>query len=76
MSCRNPYKHKIQKVVDNWLNVLSVKKKLSDDQIKCMLFGICEYSPRKIQEVPFFITKYYSYKVFDFPKKLSNHLPS
>ena len=54
MTCGNPVKHKLQKVVDNWLNMLSVERELSDDQMECMQFGICDYSPRQVEEVPFF----------------------
>jgi len=54
MTCGNPIKHKLQKVVDNWLNMLSVERELSDDQMECMQFGICDYSPRQVEEVPFF----------------------
>ena len=54
MSCGNPYKNKIQKVVDNWVDMFSVERKLSDDQMECMQFGICDYAPRQVQEVPFF----------------------
>ena len=50
MSCGNPYKHKIQ----NWLDMFIVKRKLSDDQMECMQFGICDYAPRPVHEVPFF----------------------
>ena len=50
MSCGNPYQHKIQ----TWLDMFSVKRKLSDDQMECMQFGICDYAPRQVHEVPFF----------------------
>ena len=54
MTCENPFKHKFQKLVDNWLYIFSVEKKLSDDQMECMQFGICDYVPRQVDEVPFF----------------------
>ena len=50
MPCGNTYKHKIQ----NWLDMFSVKRKLSDDQMECMQFGICDYAPRQVHEFPFF----------------------
>ena len=34
MTCGNPIKHKLQKVVDNWLDMFSVEKKVSDDQME------------------------------------------
>ena len=54
MTCGNPVKHKLQKVIDNWLDMFSVERKLSDEQMECMQFGICEYAPRQVEEVPFF----------------------
>ena len=54
MTCGNPIKHKLEKVVNNWLDIFSVKKKLSDDQMECMQFGICNYAPRQVKEVTFF----------------------
>ena len=54
MTCGNPIKHKLQKVFDNWLDIFSVEKNLSDDQMECMQFGICDYAPRKVKEIPFF----------------------
>ena len=64
MTCGNPIKHKLQKVVDNLLDMFSVEKKLSDEQMECMQFGICDYAPRQVEEVPFFkllTTPDYSY---------------
>ena len=46
MSCGNPLKHKLQEVNENWLYMFSVERKLSDDQMECMQFGICDYAPR------------------------------
>ena len=54
MTCGNPIKHKLQKVFDNWLDMFSDEKTLSDAQMECMQFGICDYAPRKVEEVPFF----------------------
>ena len=54
MTCGNPVKHKLQKVIDNWLDMFSVERKLSDEQMECMQFGICDYAPRQVEEVPFF----------------------
>ena len=50
----NAIKHKIQNIFGNWLDMLSIKKQLTDDQIECMQFGICNYSLEKVGEVPFF----------------------
>ena len=54
MTYGNPIKDKVQKAVDNWLDIFSVKRKLSDEQMECMQFGICDYVPRQVEEVPFF----------------------
>ena len=54
MTCGNPIKHKLQKVLDNWLDMFLVEKKLSDDQMECMQFGICDYASRQVEEVTFF----------------------
>ncbi len=53
MTCGNPIKHKLQKVVDNWLDMFSVERKPSDKQMECMQFGICDHAPRQVEEVPF-----------------------
>ena len=54
MTCGNPIKHKIQNVFGNLLDMLSIERKLTDDQLECMQFGICDYSPRQVEKVPFF----------------------
>ena len=54
MTCGNPNKHKFQQVVDNCLDIFSVERKLSDEQMERMQFGICDYAPRQVEEVPFF----------------------
>ena len=54
MTCGNPIKHNLQNVFDNWLDMFSVEKKLSDNQMECMQFGICDCAPRKFEEVTFF----------------------
>ena len=54
MTCRNPIKNKIQHLFNGWFDMLSIERKLTDDQMECMQFGICDYAPRKVEEVPFF----------------------
>ena len=54
MTCGNPIKHKIQNVFGNLLDMLSIERKLTDDQLECMQFSICHYSPRQVEEIPFF----------------------
>ena len=54
MNCGNPIKHKFKNVFGNWFYMLPIKRKLTDDQLECMQFGICDYSLRQVKEVPFF----------------------
>ena len=54
MNCGNPLKHKIQKVVGNFIDIFSVEKKLNNEQMECMQFGICDYEPKQVEEIPYF----------------------
>ena len=54
MTCGNPLKHKIQEVVGNFLDMFSVEEKITDEQMECMQFGICDYAPKKYEEIPYF----------------------
>ena len=54
MTFENPIKHKLLKVVDNWFDMFSFERKLTDNQMECMQFGICDYAPREVEEFPFF----------------------
>ena len=54
MTCGNPLKHKIQELFDNFLEIFSVEKKITDEQMECMQFGICDYSPKQVKEIPYF----------------------
>ena len=54
MTCGNPIKDKLQKAFYYLIDIFSVERKLSDDQMECMQFGICDYAPRQVEEVPFF----------------------
>ena len=54
MTRGNPIKDKLHEVVDNWLDMFSVERKLSDEQMECMQFGICDYAPKKYEEIPYF----------------------
>ena len=59
MTCGNPIKHKSQNALNTFIKAISFKRKLSHEQMECMHFGICEYSLKKVEQVPFFIIKYY-----------------
>ena len=54
MTYGNLIKNKIQHAFSCLFNTLSIERKLNDNQMECMQFGICDYSPRKVEEVPFF----------------------
>ena len=54
MSCRNPFKHKIQKTIDSWLDMFNFKSTPTDEQMECMQFGICNFAPKKYEEIPYF----------------------
>ena len=54
MTYKNLTKNKIQHAFGGLFDMLSVKRKLTDAQMECMQFGICDYAPRKVKEVPFF----------------------
>ena len=54
MTCVNPIKHKFQNALNSFIDSNLFERKLSDNQMECMQFGICEYSPKQVEEVPFF----------------------
>ena len=54
MTCEKPIKHKIQNAFKFFIEPISFERKLSDDQMECMQFGICDYAQKQIEEVPFF----------------------
>ena len=54
MTCVNSYKYMVKNAFNSLIDAISFEKKLSDDQIECMQFGICDYSPKQVEEVPFF----------------------
>ena len=55
MIYRNLIKNKIQHAFSCLFDKLSIERKLTDAQMECMQFGICDYAPRQVEEVPFFI---------------------
>ena len=54
MNCGNLIKNKIQPLIGGLFDTLSIERKLRDAQMECMQFGICDYAPRQVEEVPFF----------------------
>ncbi|MBO8219736.1 hypothetical protein [Prochlorococcus marinus] len=54
MSCGNPYKHMMQNTYTPFIDAMSSEKNLSYEKLECMQFGICDYRPEQVEEVPFF----------------------
>ena len=54
MTYKNLIKNKIQYIFGVWFDTLLIERKLTDEQMECMQFGICDYAPRQVEEVPFF----------------------
>ena len=54
MTYGNLIKNKIKHVFIALFDTLSIEKKLTNDQMECMQFGICDYAPKQVEEVPFF----------------------
>tara|TARA_Y100000589_G_scaffold226207_1_gene213706 strand:- start:706 stop:876 length:171 start_codon:yes stop_codon:yes gene_type:complete len=54
MTYVNPIKYKIQKVVGNFLKIFSIEEKITDEQMECMQFGICDYAQKQVEEIPYF----------------------
>ena len=53
MSCGNPYKHMIKNAFTPFSDAMSLEKKLSDEKLECMQFGICDYWIEQVKEVQF-----------------------
>jgi len=54
MTYKNLIKNKIQHVYGSLFDSLSIERKLTDAQMECIQFGICDYDPKQVEEVPFF----------------------
>ena len=54
MTYRNLIKNKVQHAFGGLFDSLSIERKLNDAQMECMQFGICDYAPKEVEEVPFF----------------------
>ena len=54
MTSGNLIKNKIQHVIGGLFDTLLIERKLTDAQMECMQFGICDYAPSQVEEVPFF----------------------
>ena len=53
MTYGNLIKNKIQHVYDGLFDTLSIGRKLTNTQMECMQFGICDYATKQVKEVPF-----------------------
>ena len=54
MTCGNHIKNKFQNAFNFFIDAISFERKLSNKQMECMQFGICDYSPKQVEELPFF----------------------
>ena len=54
MTYRNLIKNKIQNAFGVLFDTLSIERTLTAAQMECMQFGIYDYAPRQVVEVPFF----------------------
>ena len=54
MTYGNLIKNKIQYSFGGLFDTLSIERKLTDAQMECMQFVICDFAPRKVENVPFF----------------------
>ena len=54
MTQGNLIKNKIQHAFGGLFDTLSIERKPTDAQMECLQFGIRNYAPRKVEEVPFF----------------------
>tara|TARA_Y100001933_G_scaffold150789_1_gene149232 strand:+ start:96 stop:266 length:171 start_codon:yes stop_codon:yes gene_type:complete len=54
MTCGNPFIHKIQGLFNNFLDIFSVEEKITDEQMECMQFGICDNTSKQLEEIPYF----------------------
>jgi len=54
MTYGNLIKNKIQYAFSGLFDALSIERKPTDTQMECLQFGICDYAPRQVEEVPFF----------------------
>ena len=49
MTCRNHFIHKFQNAFNFFIDEILFERKLSDDQMECMQFGICDYARKQIE---------------------------
>ena len=54
MTYENLIKNKIQHAFGSLFDSLSIERKLNDEQMEYMQFGISENSPRQVEELSFF----------------------
>ena len=54
MTYVNLIKNKIQHAFGGLFDKLSIERKLTDAQTESIQLGVCDYAPRKVEDVPFF----------------------
>ena len=55
MNYINLIKNKIQDAFGSLFDTLSIERKLTDAQMECMQYRICDYAQDKLRRFPFFI---------------------
>ena len=53
MTYGNLIKNKIRHEFGSLLDMLSIERKLTDDQMECMQLGICDNAPRQVEKCLF-----------------------
>ena len=43
----------IRDTFKSFIEAISSERKLSDHQMECIQFDVCEYSPKQVEKVPF-----------------------
>ena len=54
MSLGNPYKYIVKNAFTPFIDAIFSEKKLTDEKLECMQFGICDFRRGQVEEVPFF----------------------
>ena len=54
MTYGNLIKNKNQNAFGGLFDTSSIERKITDAQMEYLQFGICDYVPRQVEEVPFF----------------------
>ena len=48
------FKNTVNSFLDFFTAIESNSRALTDEQIECMQFGICSFTPKALEEIPYF----------------------